>query len=420
MERVGSARSAWLLAICVLLTIFPIQMRLGFLANPIAVYDLAYALVAIALLARGITLLRLQDRPCLTVLSVSIGLVCTAVLVVFAAHPSRNAALIATYVLGTVLVGKRTNEMLERNQAIVLIRAIVGWIFVQFPVAVAQVVNDGAVLGRWASESEYGFRRIDGMLGASGTVLFANVLGTACALAATFLVVALAQHEMRKTDQLLCGVAIAAASAMVGLSLSRSAIVAHVIIAITTSVSPDRRKLAPVVATMLFSLAVSMVVRSDGWVARGQASVAGVETAGSGRMALNRQAIAVYKTKPVTGVGFGNYETTVSSEPEIEALSTEHLLVHNFALYVLATGGVVGSLAAVVVGLGILFAGWRNRNRVWLIGILGVIGSVMMLTPHFQVGTGFMWLGMLISLVIRPKQWIQRARHDSNMQPSHP
>jgi hypothetical protein len=408
-STLGTQQGAWLLAFCVVMTAIPVQMNLGFLAQPIPLYNVAYIVTAIRLIAAYAAehLRRRGQRPREerrrqpTLLAGSIGLFVGAVLAVFVVHPSLDAALIVCEVFGVIVVARRTQQLIDSHRATVLIRTISGWVLVQFPIAVAQVINDGAVFGKWASESEKGFRRINGMLGAAGTVIFANVLGTACALASTFLLIALVRHRMGTVDRIACCAALSASAAMVGLTLSRTAIVAQVIILVTAVVARERRRLAPALVAAFIALAGSMAVRSDGWVARGQASVAGAEAAGSGRMALNRQALEVFKTSPVVGVGLDNYERTVNATPEIEALSEEHLLVHNFALYVLATGGVIGSSATLMVGLVVAVRSLRHRNgtAMWSVGVLAVIGSVMMTSPHFHVGVGFMWLGLLLGLL---------------------
>jgi hypothetical protein len=420
---VSSQQGAWLLAVCIVMTAIPVQMNFGFLAQPIPLYNVAYIVTAIRLMA-GYAAEHLRRRGARPsgegrrqppLLAGSIGLFVAAVLAVFVVHPSLDAALIVCEIFGVLVVARRTQQLIDSHRATVLIRTVSGWVLVQFPIAVAQVINDGAVFGKWASESEKGFRRINGMLGAAGTVIFANVLGTACALASTFLLIALVRHKMATVDRIACGAALSASAAMVGLTLSRTAIVAQVIILVTAVVARERRRLAPALLAAFIALAGSMAVRSDGWVARGQASVAGAEAAGSGRMALNRQAIEVFKTSPVVGVGLDNYERTVNATPEIEALSEEHLLVHNFALYVLATGGVVGSIATLVIGLVVAVRSLRHRNgtAMWSVGVLAVVGSVMMTSPHFHVGVGFMWLGLLLGL-LNPLADLRRGVKQAN------
>ena len=113
-------------------------------------------------------------------------------------------------------------------------------------------------------------------------------------------------------------------------------------------------------------------------------------------MALNRQAIAIFKTDPVVGVGFDNYSKTIKERPEIDALSTEDILVRNVVLYALATTGVIGTTALVVLGMAVALRVLRGRS--WSIGILSVVFTILMLSPQLFTDVGFMWLGVLIGL----------------------
>ena len=159
-----------------------------------------------------------------------------------------------------------------------------------------------------------------------------------------------------------------------------------------------RRRLAPLLLITFVALALSVGARADGWVSRGKASVAGTETSGSGRMALNRQAVAVFKTEPILGVGLSNYRDTVRQHPEIDALSTEDYVVHNGPLFALATTGLVGIVALIPIIACVLVQ--AARRGAWGIGLLLFAAPILLLAQQLFVGIGLMWLGLIVGFAI--------------------
>ena len=85
-----------------------------------------------------------------------------------------------------------------------------------------------------------------------------------------------------------------------------------------------------------------------------QSASGSASTVGSGRVALARQAVALLREYPATGVGPGNWYAAVQSDRRIAAMSPESLPVHNAALYLLVLLGFVGVALAVPAGLRLL------------------------------------------------------------------
>jgi O-antigen ligase len=264
-------------------------------------------------------------------------------------------------------------------------------------VAVLQIARNGPV-STWFADSEAGFRRIKGALSPSGTLVHANALGCVAAVATMLLVAFLACPWLEQVDRRLATVGVLIGSSLTVLTLTRSAVISLVLLSLVGVLSRSRRF---VIGPLLGGVALgtcSALFRIGAWVERGQASVGGVETAGSGRVALARQAIEMFKREPVFGVGPGGYFTTIFRNPSIARLSTETVQVHNIWLYVLATTGVVGVCALTGLAIEIVAKAWRGG--VLTVGLVAVLAPMVLLDAALFVGVGPAWTAAAIGAIL--------------------
>jgi O-antigen ligase len=387
--------AAILLGGCILLNAIPLAIPISSL-GPIPIYDIAFQATTLVLVTKNIESLRnlREARKGLSQLAWSVILFLSAIAIVTVLHFNVQSPFALLRIVGCCVVTKTTIDLFRRHQAAILIRSICIVIFIQFAVGVAQVVANGPVTAGWVSETEQGFRRIDGVLGPTGSLGFANTLGMACAIMSALLLIALVRHQMSRVLRLSCLLSLGMATALVGLSLSRTALIAQGAVLACAAASKDRRRLAPLLIVLGLCLGGSMAARYDGWVARSVSTVSNSETAGSGRLALNRQAMAVFRLDPIIGVGFGNYYKSINEHPEIASLSSESLMVHNAALYALASTGIVGTAALALLAL--VLANRALRSGAFAIGTLMVAAPILLLSTQLSTGIGLMWLGMLI------------------------
>ncbi len=384
-----------LVSVCTALYVWPIGLNAASFGGQLALYEIAYAFTSIVAVCvaspRLVTAVRNRSFVGFAVCVYFAGLA-----LVVARHPTPWAVLIALEIAGATALAVLLGDMVRTKALRSFLRVSCCFIAMQFAVGFAQVLRNGSVLGPWASETEFGFRRIAGLVGASGTMTFANVLGIAAAILCAIHLQAAGTMSFGKPDRLAVSCTVVLASAVVGLSLCRTAIVAWAVIFVVGMVSKNRRQLAPVLLAMLCALGLSVAARADGWISRGKSSVAGTEAAGSGRMALNRQAIEIFKTDPILGVGLSNYREVIRHHPEIDALSTEDYVVHNAPLFALATTGVVG-IGALLPLLGCVVVSACRRGT-WGIGVLASAVPILLLARQLFIGIGFMWLGLIVGL----------------------
>ncbi len=394
---------ARMIAACLVLYVFPFGLNARKFGGQLALYEIAYAFTAIVALRFAIPRLvvALRNR---SIVGWSVCLYFAVLAAGVVRHRTPWSALIALEIAGAAAIASIGHNLLVAGRARPILRVAIGFVVLQFAIGVAQVLRNGAVFGTWAGETEFGFRRIDGLVGASGTLTYANVMGIAAAILCAVLLQAVARLRLGRADRWAASVAVMLATALVGLSLCRTAIIAWAVIVVVAIASNNRRRLAGLLLLMAIAMGLSIGSRADGWISRGKTSVAGTEASGSGRMALNRQAIEIFKTDPVLGVGLSKYRDVIRLHPDIDVLSTEDYVVHNAPLFALATTGAVGIAALVpllccVVVLAV-------RRGVWGIGLLLFAGPILMLAQQLFVGIGFLWLGLIVGIALsgRPGQ----------------
>jgi hypothetical protein len=393
----GTSLLGWLIVSCLALSVVPLAVTTGsFGTQPL--YDVGYTVTAACAIVLSLPSFARRvssnDRPALLVLGFVLAMTASVVV-----HFSALNFMVEVQMVGAIAIASHVGSLLSDHRvASGIIRVLCAYTASQFVIGVAQVARNGAVLGAWGAETEFGFRRIAGRVGAAGTVTYANVLGVVAAMVVAVMLWFRANRSVGKVDVVAMTVAVGLATALVGLSLSRTALVAWLVIPIVALLSHHRRLLVTMLLVAFVSLAASVLVQQDGWISRGQASVAGVEEAGSGRMALNRQAVEVFKTEPVFGVGLSGYRDAVLADPAIDRLSTEDYVVHNAPLFLLATTGLVG-FAGCLPLLAWLIATAMRRGP-WGIGMLVFLAPILLLARQLFNGIGYLWVGLFAGLAL--------------------
>ena len=274
-----------------------------------------------------------------------------------------------------------------------------------------RTADHGGPLGLAAlGERRSGFKPLGSALLPAGTTVHTNTLGLYGVAVAALILAATVDRSTRGdgvasqrrgviaielSGLLACGVC-------VGLTGSRTAAIAIALLLAPAGLqlrSTYELALARAVGTVTLSVIVTGVASASVWLGRAhQTSGASIEQLGSGRMALIRQSLAVFRLSPITGVGPGNYLVHVLLDPAIIRYSHEGSPVHNVWLSILATYGLLGITAFVMLTLGLLGAGRRA-------GIVGAfIGLPALVTLGLDVATtlspGFLLLAVSLGAIV--------------------
>jgi O-antigen ligase len=309
-------------------------------------------------------------------------------------NPSPGFVVTVLGVASAMLTTAVVTKVFRHSLGTAIIRSLSAFLFVQFLVGVAQITQNGAVGHGLFAENENGFRRINGTLSPSGTLEHTFLFGSYSAISVAILLACIAQRPLSKLDRRISSISVVVGATLVGLSLSRSAVMSLLIILLGGLISKNRRQLLVLIVAAFVAFGGTIAFRSDAWSNRAKATSAGLEKAGSGRMALNRQAIKVFQTSPVFGVGPGNYRAAVTQNPEIRNESVEQLPVHNLFLYVLATLGIVGSISFLILWL-VVFRRVAS-NGLWGLVTLASILPPLMLDLSLMDGRGLFWLALVL------------------------
>jgi O-Antigen ligase len=359
---------------------------------------LCNALVVLGALAVGVRSLAKTRRVNATPLSTAVTLFVAVVVSGNAFNPGSGLFQLVTAIVGAAVLAGCTSQLVSGKSAVPLIRTLSGFLLVQVCIGLAQISADGPVGPSWFSESEFSFRRIGGVLSPSGSLIHTNTLASFATVAMAALVALLVRNPLSRVDRLVGSAAVVLGSGLVGLTMCRSAFISLLALLIGCVFAKQRRQVLPLLLCSLVALAGSFFVRSDAWSTRAAATVASAESSGSGRMALNRQAIAIFSRSPIVGVGPGNYLNVVADHDYIKEMSVETYIVHNVWLYVLATLGIVG--ATTFAALCLLVA-WRCfRNGAWSVVMLAVIAPSLALDTALFDYQGLIWLGIGLGVAL--------------------
>jgi O-antigen ligase len=135
---------------------------------------------------------------------------------------------------------------------------------------------------------------------------------------------------------------------------------------------------------------LGMLSQRHAWVGR-TTSIKTV-SAIADRNQLMEQAIELWKTDPVAGVGVGNYMAALVDSPA-RSLSTAFLPVHNYALFVLAESGIVGVIAAFPL-LGLLLVRLRRRPVLTVAPLLAIAPFIALDMLFADIPNGILMLAV--------------------------
>jgi hypothetical protein len=393
----GSLASA---LVCLVATTLPIGLTVN--GTAFVIFDLALigaaALFGVGTMAASLRSLVQGRRPRVTPLAVAVAGFLAAVGLSTVLRPGKGGVVAALTIVGApaIAVVTRRNVLSRSGASSWFIRAITAIAVWEFGIGLSQVVRNGVIGVSWFGEVEAGFRPIAGLLAPSGTMIHANAFGVVNVAMAVALAVLL-RWATGRMDRYVALVGLAACSGSATLSLTRGALLGLLILVAGLVATRDRlHRFAGGIVGM--AMIVAVLARFDAWVARGTATTGGVEQAGSGRVALARQALAIFRADPIIGVGPGGYFRTIRDNPAIAELSKEFVPVHNLWLWVLATLGLVGVTAlATLVGTVL----WKIRST----GLLGygfacVLSIPLMLDAALFMGCGLAWTAVCIGLLL--------------------
>jgi hypothetical protein len=333
-----------------------------------------------------------------TLLSVATGTFVLSIVVANVVHPHPSTANFILIALTSITVVTAMKRAIQVNMGQCLTRAVFLFTALQTVVAMLQIHKNGTVTGGLFDESEQGFRRVGRVLSPSGTLGHANQLGLYSVLAIAITLTIFSHGVPARNDKIVTLLICTLGTALVGLSMCRAAVLSLVLLTTICCISRQRKKLAPFVLCLVLSFSLVGALRFGAWSHRTQSSLAGAETAGSGRMALTRQAIAIWRLSPVFGVGPAGYLDTKDSHPEIKALSSESAVVHNIWLFILATLGAIGAGTFGWLWFEILR---RCRHGGTLaVGLLVVVAPLTMLDYALVTESGSLWLGVTIGVAL--------------------
>jgi O-antigen ligase len=366
----------------------------------------------LALCASGVPfLIGLAKRKQLDALTIS-GLICLAARAIsFAVRPAVNGFMSMTLLLSGIIV-VAIIQRVSLNQRAFICKLLIAYGAGEATLGAFQHQYGRAFGLQFLGERDLPFEFLFGQNIPTGTLTQRYALagfGLLCGVAGIDLLrstrhrnspIELSQSDRRNrfawvaTAMLSCGY-------LVVISLGRSVLLGEIVIALSLVFIGARIKdLRKAVCIGLLALIGASTVaflssRSAVGVRRKQTSA----NPSNGRSALIRQSMELAKLKPIVGVGPGRYLDELNVHPEIKALSTEFLTVHNIVLYVLVEGGIVGLLSLLAPGF--IFA--RQLRRVGPTRILPLLVFLPLtmldvhtfLVPecamHFAIALGLAW-----------------------------
>jgi hypothetical protein len=389
-----------LMTVTVLAALVMTSIPVGISPNGLSVPFFDWFGMAAGILGLAMVILRMRTLRTTLVGYGSVAIMASAGLTALV-HPSSGTTIRFIQLVGMVTVAFWASRQVMQQRCGRLVQSVGACLIFQCVVAVIQIVTNGPVGVWWFGETEGGFRPIAGVMAASGTLIHPNALGVIGGTMTAALIVAVCNADrlnLSKLDRLFGIVGSLAGACAVTLTLTRSAQIALVFVIGTLVVHRDRKQYARFAVALMVVVTASMAVRSDAWIERSRTTVAvSVERAGSGRLDLNRQAVAIGELEPVFGVGLGEYFTSIQRNPSIKAMSAEFVPVHNVFLHTFAVQGVIGVVALMLAGLALIIG---CRRCYWAMVLLIGMGPGLMLDCANFVGAGPGWTALTIGLAV--------------------
>jgi O-Antigen ligase len=158
----------------------------------------------------------------------------------------------------------------------------------------------------------------------------------------------------------------------------------------------SRRNLFVALLVLSFGSALGFAVTLSSWSGRSQggASIA----SDSGRMPLINQAIGLWKSSPVTGVGPGQYSVALLRNQKLSHLTDTFLPVHDVPLHIAAETGVFGVLPGMIFGY-LLWKRLRNGGFDVLLPAGAIAPFLLFDVFHWVIPAGTLQLGVFVGLL---------------------
>ncbi len=270
------------------------------------------------------------------------------------------------------------------------------WLIFETLLAVYQRAT-GRLLGlQMIGESDASLYSFPGVTTPSGTLSHRNTLGViSVVLAATVFSIVLYERRSARWWERM---AIVAGGLAVGLSLSRTATLTIALVAFAIAIgvvsSKVHRRNWAICSEWGWSMVgwlVAFALQFEGWTNRTTASSAGtLDDASSGRIAIMRQAVAIWRLNPLFGTGPNRYLEPVWTMPEIAAMAKQQIPVHNYWLLALASYGIFAGIALAVLTGALI----RRSVQVGLPGIVIVLG----VAPGLSLDVALViWHGLFVA-----------------------
>ena len=200
----------------------------------------------------------------------------------------------------------------------------------------------------------------------------------------------------------------ASVSAAIASSLVAACVVASAAVTLITK-RGDWRVLLLVLAFAV-GLAGGTSASWASWNWKGERTASSVEQASNGRLGMIRQAEAMIKRWPLTGVGPGRYMAARDAHPEIAAIATTAQPVHNYPMLIVVETGVLGALALIYLGAQTLRA--LRKNWAPVVVVLASISGNLMFDHYLwlfsagaiQVGMALGTIGAIGAVATRSRQ----------------
>jgi O-Antigen ligase len=178
-------------------------------------------------------------------------------------------------------------------------------------------------------------------------------------------------------------------------SVGRNAAVGAIVLAVCLVVGlvriPNRRKvLGCALLVLVISSGFGVFSQRNAWA--GRASSVKTVSAIADRNQKIQQALELWKTDRIAGVGVGNYMAALENSPA-RSLDPQFLPVHNYALFVLAESGVLG-IAAGIPLLGLLLARLRKRPILTAAPVLAIAPFLAFDMLFADIPTGILMLAV--------------------------
>ena len=267
--------------------------------------------------------------------------------IAFMIHPGAFGAAtlvrLAAIITMTYMIGRA-----NRQQLAVVTTTLVAATAFEAVVCLLQKITGHAlglaILGEFGSP----FNPVGKHLAPTGTIFYPFPLA-GLGLVTASIAIAAAVRGIVRTRVAVVGAM--AGGVLVGLSfsvagaLSALALLACGVVALVVDRSVARRILAVGLLAFAIGLAGAGAMDPGGWVFKGERSTQGVEAAGNGRVGMLREAAAMVRRWPITGIGPGNFMPVRDAHPEIKALASEPQPVHMVPLLIVVEGGILAAAA---------------------------------------------------------------------------